>query len=205
MLSTLQQLAKAVDAKNRYMTDHSDRVSAYAVQLARSLKVHEERVERIRVAALLHDVGKIGVPTPVLVKEGALNLDDLDQLARHSELGHAMIAGGGMPEEARVVFHVHERWDGGGYPDRLGGEDIPLESRIICAADALDRATRPTAVRKSRPLREALAELEFAAGTKLDPDICARLVSMVRGGEIKVPGHEIGPRPLGDRRTAAVG
>ena len=205
MLSTLHQLAKAVDAKNRFMTDHSERVSAYAVELARNLRVHEDRVERIRVAALLHDVGKIGVPTPVLLKEGPLNLDDLDQIARHSELGHAMISGGGMPEEARVVFHIHERWDGGGYPDKLSGEDIPLESRIISAADALDRATRPTAMRKSRPLREALAEVEFSAGTKLDPDVCARLVSMVRGGEIEVIGHETGPRPLADRRTAAVG
>jgi diguanylate cyclase (GGDEF)-like protein len=205
MLSTMHQLAKQVDAKNRFMADHSDRVSAYAVELARSLRVHEERIERIRVAGLLHDVGKIGVPTPVLVKDGPLNLDDLDQIARHSELGHAMIAGGGMPEEARVVFHVHERWDGGGYPDQLAGEDIPLESRIICAADALDRATRPTAHRKSRPLREALAELEFSAGTKLDPEICARLISMVRGGEINIPGQEIGPRALGDRRVSAVG
>ena len=64
-----------------------------------------------------------------------------------------------MPDEARVVFHVHERWDGGGYPDKLGGDDIPLESRIICAADALDWATRPSAHRKVRPLREALAEV----------------------------------------------
>jgi HD-GYP domain-containing protein (c-di-GMP phosphodiesterase class II) len=206
MMSTLQQLAKAVDAKNRFTTDHSDRVAAYAVALARSLKLHEDKIERIRTAALLHDVGKIGVPTPVLLKDGPLNLEDLDQLSRHSELGHAMIAGGGMPEEARVVFHVHERWDGGGYPDKLAGEAIPLESRIICAADALDRATRPTAHRRVRPLREALAEVEFAAGTKLDPEICARMVSMVRGGELQIPGHDLGgPRPLGDRRTVAAG
>jgi putative nucleotidyltransferase with HDIG domain len=205
MLTTLQQLAKAVDGKNRFTTDHSDRVAAYAVELAKSLRLHDERVERIRTAALLHDVGKIGVPTPVLVKEAPLNLEDLDQMARHSELGHAMIAGGGMPEEARVVFHVHERWDGGGYPDKLAGNDIPLESRIICAADALDRATRPTAHRKVRPLREALAEIEFSAGTKLDPDVCARMVSMVRGGELQVPGHETGPRLVADRRAAATG
>jgi HD-GYP domain-containing protein (c-di-GMP phosphodiesterase class II) len=203
MLTTLQQLAKAVDGKNRFTTDHSDRVATYAVELAKSLRLHDDRVERIRTAALLHDVGKIGVPSPVLVKESPLNLEDLDQLARHSELGHAMIAGGGMPEEARVVFHVHERWDGGGYPDKLAGEDIPLESRIICAADALDRATRPSAHRKVRPLREALAELEFSAGTKLDPEVCARMVSMVRGGELQVPGHETGPRLVGDRRAAA--
>jgi len=203
MMSTLQQLAKAVDAKNRFTADHSDRVATYAVTLAQSLKLHDERVERIRTGALLHDVGKIGVPSPVLLKEGPLNLDDLDQLARHSELGHAMIAGGGMPEEARIVFHVHERWDGGGYPDKLTGEDIPLESRIICAADALDWATRPSAHRKVRPLREALAELEFSAGTKLDPEICARMVSMVKGGELRVPGHDFGPRPVGERRAAA--
>jgi len=203
MMSTLQQLAKAVDAKNRFTADHSDRVATYAVTLAQSLKLHDERVERIRTGALLHDVGKIGVPSPVLLKEGPLNLEDLDQLARHSELGHAMIAGGGMPEEARIVFHVHERWDGGGYPDKLTGEDIPLESRIICAADALDWATRPSAHRKVRPLREALAELEFSAGTKLDPEICARMVSMVKGGELRVPGHDFGPRPVGERRAAA--
>jgi HD-GYP domain-containing protein (c-di-GMP phosphodiesterase class II) len=98
---------------------------------------------------------------------------------------------------------VHERWDGGGYPDKLSGEDIPLESRIICAADALDWATRPSAHRKVRPLREALAEIEFGAGTKLDPDVCARMVSMVRGGELKLPGHEFGPHPVAERRAAA--
>jgi diguanylate cyclase (GGDEF)-like protein len=203
MLATLQQLAKAVDAKNRYTADHSERVSGYATALAKSLKLHDGQVERIRTAALLHDVGKIGVPTAVLLKDGPLNLEDLDQLARHSELGHAMIVGAGMPEEARIVFHVHERWDGGGFPDKLAGDAIPIESRVIGAADALDRATRPTAYRRLRPLREALAELEFAAGTKLDPDVCARMVSMVRGGEIKVAGHETGPRRIGDRRAAA--
>jgi HD-GYP domain-containing protein (c-di-GMP phosphodiesterase class II) len=113
-----------------------------------------------------------------------------------------MIAGAGMLEEARIVFHVHERWDGGGFPDKLVGDKIPLESRIIGAADALDRATRPTAHRRVRPLREALAELEFAAGTKLDPDVCARMLSMVRGGEIQVPGHESRPHGVGDRRAA---
>jgi diguanylate cyclase (GGDEF)-like protein len=201
MLATLQQLAKAVDAKNRFTQDHSDRVAGYAAALATSLKLHDARVEVVRTAGLLHDVGKIGVPTPVLIKEAPLNLDDLDQMARHSELGRAMIAGAGMPEEARIVFHVHERWDGGGFPDGLVGEAIPIESRILHAADSLDRATRPTAHRKSRPLREALAELEFSAGTKLDPEVTARMISMVRGGEIKIPGADEAPlRVVGDRR-----
>jgi diguanylate cyclase (GGDEF)-like protein len=206
MLNTLQQLAKAVDAKNRYTADHSDLVCAYAVAIAKALGLKDDQIERIRTAAMLHDVGKIGVPTHVLVKDGPLNLDDMDQLARHSELGHAMVAGGGMPEEARVVFHVHERWDGGGYPDKLAGTAIPLEARIICAADALDRAVRPTAHRRERPLREALAELEFCAGTKLDPDVCARMVALVREGQIKVPGHEPQrQRRAGDRRAVAAG
>src|SRR3954462_45554 len=105
MLATLQQLAKAVDAKNRYTQDHSDRVAGYAASLAKSLKLHDSRVEVVRTAGLLHDVGKIGVPTPILLKEAPLTLDALDQMARHSELGRAMIAGAGMPEEARIVFH----------------------------------------------------------------------------------------------------
>ena len=140
----------------------------------------------------------------MLLKEGPLNLEDMDQLARHSELGHAMIAGGGMPEEARIVFHVHERWDGGGYPDKLTGDDIPLESRITAPPT---RSTAPPARRPTaRSGRCARRSPSWSSGraTKLDPEVCARLVSMVRGGELKVPGHEFGPRPVGDRRATAV-
>ena len=200
LLTTLQQLSKAVDAKNRFTGGHSERVAAFAVALANSLELPEDKVSAIRTAALLHDVGKIGIAESILEKEQPLNLEEIDELKRHSELGRAMLSGAGMPELGRWVNHLHERFDGQGYPVGLAGREIPVESRILCAADALDVLTRPRAYRRHRPLKEALAELSYSAGTKLDPELTARLVDLVESGELKVPGHEM--RPHGGRRAA---
>jgi len=136
LLSTLQALAKAVDAKNRFTAGHSERVATYAVALARSFGFGEERLNAIRQAALLHDVGKIGIRETILTTEHALNLEELEELQRHSELSRAMLSGAGMPELARWVNHLHERFDGDGYPDGLAGREIPVESRILHVADA---------------------------------------------------------------------
>ena len=186
LLSTLQALAREVDSKSRWTLGHSERVASYAVAIARELELPEERVDAIRRAALLHDVGKIGIKESILTKEEALNLDELEELQRHSELSRAMLAGAGFPEIARWVHHLHERFDGDGYPAGLAGREIPEESRILHAADALDQMTRPSALRRSRPLREALAELSYCAGTRIDPEIAARLIALVEKGEIKV-------------------
>jgi diguanylate cyclase (GGDEF)-like protein/putative nucleotidyltransferase with HDIG domain len=196
LVQTLQALAKSIDAKNRFTGGHSERVATYAVALAESLGFEEGRRELLRQAALLHDVGKIGVAESVLVKEMPLNLEDESELERHSELGRAMLAGAGMPEAARWVYHLHERFDGRGYPDGLAGRQIPVESRILHAADALDKMTRPHSYRRHRPLREALAELAFGAGTRLDPELSQRLIQLVQGGKLKIPGHEAVGRPL---------
>jgi HD-GYP domain-containing protein (c-di-GMP phosphodiesterase class II) len=107
-----------------------------------------------------------------------------------------MLAGAGMPELARWVMHLHERFDGRGYPDRLAGRQIPVESRILHAADALEKMTRPHAYRRHRPLREALAELAFGAGTRLDPELSQRLIQLVQAGELKIPGHDAVGRPV---------
>jgi diguanylate cyclase (GGDEF)-like protein/putative nucleotidyltransferase with HDIG domain len=190
LLATLQALAKAVDAKNRFTDGHSERVATYAVALARSLGFAEERLDAIRQAALLHDVGKIGIRETILTKEAPLNLEEMEEMQRHSELGRAMLAGAGLPEIARWVFHVHERFDGEGYPYGLAGREIPVESRILHAADALDAMTRPSTYRRHRPLREALAELSYCSGTRLDPEIVGRLIAMVESGDLTVTGHE---------------
>jgi diguanylate cyclase (GGDEF)-like protein len=190
LLSTLAQLAKAVDSKSRWTAGHSERVATYAVAIAISFDLPEDRIDAIRQAALLHDVGKIGIKDSILTKEQPLNLEDLDELQRHSELGRAMLTGAGLPELARWVFHVHERFDGEGYPSRLAGREIPVESRILHAADALDAMTRPSTYRRHRPLREALAELSYCSGTRLDPEIVGRLVAMIESGELTVTGHE---------------
>jgi diguanylate cyclase (GGDEF)-like protein/putative nucleotidyltransferase with HDIG domain len=190
LLATLQALAKAVDAKNRFTAGHSERVATYAVALARRLGFAEERLDAIRQAALLHDVGKIGIRETILTKEGALNLEEMEEMQRHSELGRAMLAGAGMPELARWVNHLHERFDGDGYPYGLAGREIPVESRILHVADALDQMTRPSPMRRNRPLREALAELSYCSGSRVDPEIAARAIDLVQRGELKVSGHD---------------
>ncbi|MEA2421580.1 MAG: hypothetical protein QOF55_679 [Thermoleophilaceae bacterium] len=195
LLSTLQALAKAVDSKNRFTVGHSERVATYAVALARSFGSTEERVDAIRQAALLHDVGKIGIRETILTKEVPLNLEELEELQRHSELGRAMLSGAGMPELARWVNHLHERFDGDGYPYGLAGREIPIESRILHVADALDQMARPSALRRERPLREALAELSYCSGSRLDPEIAARAIDLVQCGDIKVAGHDAKPPP----------
>src|SRR3954451_13730435 len=193
LLATLQALAKAVDAKHRFTAGHSERVATYAVALARSLGFGEERLDAVRQAALLHDVGQIGIRETILTKEDPLNLEELDELQRHSELGRAMLSGAGMPELARWVNHLHERFDGEGYPYGLAGREIPVESRILHVADALDQMTRPSTLRRERPLREALAELSYCAGSRVDPEIAARAIELVSSGELRVEGHDVKP------------
>jgi diguanylate cyclase (GGDEF)-like protein len=195
LLTTLSALAKAVDAKSRWTAGHSERVATYAVAIANSFDLPEDRVNAIRQGALLHDVGKIGIDDSILTKEQPLNLEELEELQRHSELGRAMLAGAGLPELARWVFHLHERFDGEGYPYGLAGREIPSESRILHAADALDQMTRPSAYRRNRPLREALAELSYCSGTRIDPEVAARLIDLIESGKLKVPGHEVRPGP----------
>ncbi|MEA2411381.1 MAG: hypothetical protein QOC77_1942 [Thermoleophilaceae bacterium] len=193
LLTTLQALAKAVDAKNRFTVGHSERVATYAVVLARSLGFAEERLDAIRQAALLHDVGKIGIRETILTKEAPLNLEEMEEMQRHSELGRAMLAGAGMPELARWVNHLHERFDGDGYPHGLAGREIPVESRILHVANALDQMARPSALRRNRPLREALAELSYCSGSRVDPEIAARAIDLVQAGELTISGHDAKP------------
>jgi diguanylate cyclase (GGDEF)-like protein len=195
LLSTLQALAKAVDAKNRFTAGHSERVATYAVALARSFGFGEERLDAIRQAALLHDVGKIGIRETILTKEDALNLEEIEELQRHSELGRAMLAGAGMPELARWVGDLHERFDGDGYPSGFAGREIPVESRILHVADALDQMARPSALRRDRPLREALAELSYCAGTRVDPEIAARAIELVQSGDLKLADQAVKRSP----------
>jgi diguanylate cyclase (GGDEF)-like protein len=187
LVANLSEMARAVDAKNRFTVGHSERVAAYAVALARSLGgFDDDRLDALRQAALLHDVGKVGIRETILSKEAPLNLEELSELERHSELGRAMLSGAGLPELARWVNHVHERYDGSGYPYGLAGHEIPLESRILHVADALDLMTRPNALRRNRPLREALNELSYSSGSRIDPEIAARAIDMVQSGEISV-------------------
>jgi diguanylate cyclase (GGDEF)-like protein len=186
LIRTVHALARAVDAKDGYTHLHSQRVAFYAATLAMSLGLAPERVEMIRTAGVLHDVGKIGITDGILLKPGPLTDEEFDVMRRHSELGRDIIAGAGMTEIAEWVLHLHERFDGRGYPTAAAGEEIPLESRILAAADALEAMTYPRVYRPALTLEDALGELERGSGSQFDPVVAKRLVELVSGGELVV-------------------
>jgi diguanylate cyclase (GGDEF)-like protein len=182
LLNTVHALARAVDAKDGYTHLHSQRVSRYAAELGRVLGLSDERLEQLRTAGVLHDVGKIGIPDAVLLKPARLDDDEFAVMRRHSELGRDIIAGAGLKEIADWVLHLHERFDGRGYPDGLVAEEIPLESRILHCADALEAMTSSRIYRPGMDVHRALAQLERGAGTQFDPHVAAALIDLVRDG-----------------------
>jgi diguanylate cyclase (GGDEF)-like protein len=182
-------LALAVDAKDSYTRSHCQTVSQLCATIASELGLEGERVARIRLAGLLHDVGKIGVPDAILNKPAALTDAEFELMKRHALLGGDIVAAAEMHEEARWVRHHHERFDGTGYPAALEREEIPLESRIILVADAFEAMTSDRPYRKAPGADFAVAELQRHAGTQFDPDVVAalcraldrELVAMPRG------------------------
>jgi diguanylate cyclase (GGDEF)-like protein len=190
LVNTVHALARAVDAKDGYTHSHSQRVARYAAALAERLGLSGEPVEMIRTAGVLHDVGKIGISDVVLLKPDSLDEEEFQEMRRHSELGRDIIAGAGMPELAHWVHHLHERFDGRGYPSRLAGEEIPLESRILHAADALEAMTSSRVYRAALPIEVALAELREGAGTQFDPAVAAALVELVESRDLVVGEDE---------------
>ena len=148
-------LVSALQERDRYTGDHSESVVDVAGRVAEALAVTPAEVERIRTAALLHDIGKVGVPDEILHKPGPLDDDEWVLMREHPAIGERILrAIPGMGQVAKIVRHEHERWDGSGYPDGLGGDAIPLGSRIILACDAYHAMT------SDRPYRDAMAHAE---------------------------------------------
>ncbi len=169
-----------------YTHDHSERVARYATALATHLGTGAARVEMIRRAGLLHDVGKMGVPDALLAKPGRLTAEEYRQITGHSQLGAEIVAGAGLTECAPWILHLHERWDGHGYPAGLAREQIPLESRILSVADALEAVTSSRTYRQALSVEEVLFELEVNAGTQFDPATAAAIADLVRRGTVVV-------------------
>ncbi|SCK31666.1 HD-GYP domain-containing protein [Streptomyces sp. WMMB 322] len=168
--STIRALVQAVDIKDRYTRGHSERVGRASALIARELGMDEERTEALRFAGILHDVGKLGVPTRLLRKEGPLTPEERRVIELHPEYGHEMVRGIGFLEEARAaILHHHERLDGSGYPYGLAGAEIPEFARVVAVADAFDAMTSTRSYRRARPVGSAVAELKRCAGTQFDP------------------------------------
>jgi putative nucleotidyltransferase with HDIG domain len=175
--ATIRALVQAVDIKDGYTRGHSERVGQASMMIARELGMDDSRVEVLRFAGILHDVGKLGVPTRLLRKDGPLTPEERRVIELHPEYGHEMVRGIGFLGEARAaVLHHHERLDGSGYPYGLLGSQIPESARVVAVADAFDAMTSTRSYRRARPVSAALEELSRCAGTQFDPLMVRALV-----------------------------
>jgi diguanylate cyclase (GGDEF)-like protein/putative nucleotidyltransferase with HDIG domain len=170
-------LAKAVDARDAYTGSHSERVADLAAKIAGRLGADGELVELTRLAGSLHDLGKLAIPEEILRKPGPLSATERLVLERHPQIGFRMLESLGVDPLADWVLHHHERWDGTGYPDGIGGDEIPLGARIIFVADAYDAMTSDRVYRDRLSDDDAVAELERCAGTQFDPGCVAALAA----------------------------
>ncbi|MGV9350677.1 HD domain-containing phosphohydrolase [Streptomyces spiralis] len=175
--ATIRALVQAVDIKDGYTRGHSERVGQASMMIARELGMDDERVEVLRFAGILHDVGKLGVPTRLLRKDGPLTPEERRVIELHPEYGHEMVRGISFLGEARsAILHHHERLDGSGYPYGLRGGQIPECARVVAVADAFDAMTSTRSYRRARPVGTAVRELERCAGAQFDPRMVTALV-----------------------------
>ena len=181
ILDTVTSLAYAIDAKDQYTQGHSQKVSAYAALLAEALGMSEPEVEEIRLAAVLHDVGKVGIPESILNKSGPLNPEEWDVMKAHVVFGGKILEPlVPLAHIREMVLHHHEFFDGSGYPNGLTGETIPLGARIITIADSYDTITSDRSYKKGRTAEQALSELERCASTQFDGQLVAAFVRAMR-------------------------
>ena len=183
---TLDALTAALDLRDRETEGHSRRVVAYTLRLADQLGLDEIAKTEIRRGALLHDVGKIGVPDRILLKPGPLDPEERQEIQKHPQKGYEMLLG--IPHLAvpiRVVLSHHEKWNGTGYPLGLKGDEIIAEAKIIAVADVLESMTAHRPYRPSLGLERAMAEIEAGSGTRYDPEIAAVCLRLVREGRFR--------------------
>ena len=181
VLDTVTSLAYAIDAKDQYTQGHSQKVSAYAALLAEAIGMSESEVEEIRLGAVLHDVGKVGIPEGILNKGGPLNPEEWDTMKTHVIYGAKILEPlTALARIRQMVLHHHEFFDGSGYPSAVAGDAIPVGARIITIADSYDTITSDRSYKKGRTAAEALAELERCANTQFDPQLVEAFVRAMR-------------------------
>jgi hypothetical protein len=194
--ATMAALCQAVETKDFYTRGHSDRVSRGSGMIARQIGMRADRAEAVTFAGMLHDVGKLGVPTMVLQKDGPLTEEEFAAIQLHPMRGLEIVREIGFLNEALTgIMHHHERMDGRGYPMGFAGHEIPEFARIIAVADAFDSMTSTRSYRKARRIGEAVAELRSAAGTQFDPKIVDAFISSLNreGWQLPTP-----TKPRGD-------
>ncbi len=172
ILSTLDSMAKILDARDPHTSRHSTRVTELSMRIGKALGLPTEDLDVLKVSASLHDIGKVGVPDRILLKKGKLTPAEMEIIKRHPDIGFDILSPIiPMKKDAKIIRHHHERYDGNGYPLGLRGEEIPFLSRIITLADAFDAMTSDRPYRKALPYSIALQEIKRCRATQFDPDI----------------------------------
>jgi diguanylate cyclase (GGDEF)-like protein len=175
-------LASALQERDRYTGEHSESVVDLTARVGESLALDSEEIGRIRTGALLHDIGKVGVPDEILHKPGPLDDAEWEVMRQHPVIGERILrAIPGLGAVARIVRHEHERWDGQGYPDQLAGDRIPIGSRIILACDAYHAMVSDRPYRQAMPHTDAMSELSANAGSQFDPEVVQALIGYLYG------------------------
>src|SRR5688572_27055315 len=188
--AVVRSLAAALEARDGYTGEHSDAVHGLSVAVARKLGLYPREVAEVETVALLHDVGKIGIPDHILHKPGPLTPEEWVLMREHPIIGERILSPlPGLGDVATAVRHEHERWDGRGYPDGISGDNIPLASRIVLTCDAYHALVSDRPYRKRLSDATAEAELRRCAGTQFDPRVVDALLKCIREGyDEDVPG-----------------
>ena len=180
-LDTIGILRYTVEAKDPYTRGHSDRVSEYSVLIGTKMGLDENTLHLLKIGGLFHDIGKIGIPDSILLKETKLDDEEYSQIKNHPAIGAHILGDAEIFKDIiPIVLHHHERFDGKGYPKGLKGEQIPLAARIAAVADTFDAMTSKRTYRDALPLETVIAEIEKCSGTQFDPKIASVFLDILK-------------------------
>ena len=187
-LETIKTLAAAIDAKDQYTHGHSERVSSFSMAISRHLGLTQEEVFRVHIAAILHDVGKLGIRESILNKPGGLSDEEFDIMRQHPSIGAQIMSPIRMLKDIIPgIRNHHETWNGKGYPDQLKGEEIPMVARIIGIADTFDAMTTTRPYQQAMTLDYVLDKMRSMSGTRFDPVVIDAFIAAVKAGDITPP------------------
>lgn len=186
-INSIRMLAAAIDAKDPYTRGHSERVARYSIAIGKNLNLSPKDMTNLRISALLHDVGKIGIDDRILRKPGALSDEEFDVMKQHPVKGAAIMSGVVQLTDCipGMKYH-HEKWSGGGYPDNLVGETIPVQARIVAIADTFDAMTTNRPYQKAMELAYVVEKIKSFAGTRFDPKVVDAFAQAVKRGDIQI-------------------
>jgi HD-GYP domain-containing protein (c-di-GMP phosphodiesterase class II) len=186
-INSIRMLAAAIDAKDPYTRGHSERVARYSIAIGKNLTLPDKEIRNLRISALLHDVGKIGIDDRILRKPGALNDDEFEVMKQHPAKGAAIMSGvAQLIDIIPGMKYHHEKWSGGGYPDGLQGEQIPMQARIVSIADTFDAMTTNRPYQKAMELVYVVEKIRSFGGTRFDPRVVDAFVQAVKRGDIQI-------------------